>query len=433
MDRIFHHDRLVPVGAQGDDGDRHLHQFGQETQVGHGLGRQFFELAALLGGAFPAGQGFKDRLAAGEVLGAAGEMLDALAIEFVGNTHLDLVELIEHVELGDRQAIEAVHLHRITANHTVKPAATAAPARGGAVFTAPVAEVVVEAALQLGGEGALAHPGGVGLGHADHPVDQGGADAGADAGPAGDRVGGGDVGVGAVVEVEQGALGALKQDVFAGPRCLVDRADAVDHVGGQALAVGGVFGDHRLAIEGFDPVDPLEQQVLLRQGAGEAVPQPVLIEQVDDADAVAFGLVGVGGTDTPAGGADAAIAPALLHRLIEQAVVGHGHVGRGGQLQALHADAVLGQHVQLAQHHARIHHGAGADQAGGIRIKDAGWNQVQLEHLVVHHDGVTGIHTALVAHDHIGRTTEEIGDLALPLVTPLSTDDDNVGQGHSGP
>ena len=28
MDWIFDHDRLVPVGAQGDDGNRHLHQVG---------------------------------------------------------------------------------------------------------------------------------------------------------------------------------------------------------------------------------------------------------------------------------------------------------------------------------------------------------------------------------------------------------------------
>ena len=42
------------------------------------------------------------------------------------------------------------------------------------------------------------------------------ADAGADAGRAGDRVGGGDERIGAVVDVEQRALGALEEDVAAG-------------------------------------------------------------------------------------------------------------------------------------------------------------------------------------------------------------------------
>ncbi|CRY92746.1 adenylosuccinate synthetase domain protein [Synechococcus sp. WH 8103] len=38
------------------------------------------------------------------------------------------------------------------------------------------------------------------------------------------------------------------------------------------------------------------------------------------------------------------------------------------------------------------------------------------------------IHTTLVANDHIGGAAEEIGDLSFSFVTPLSSDDDNVGQ-----
>ena len=114
-------------------------------------------------------------------------------------------------------------------------------------------------------------------------------------------------------------------------------------------------------------------------------------------------------------------------------MVGHGHVGGGGQLEAGHVDAQLDQHVELPEHHPRIHNGAGADQAGRVGIEDAGGNQVQFEHLVLHHDGVAGIHSALIAHHHIGGAAEEIGDLALALVTPLRTDDDDVGQGDGGP
>ena len=91
------------------------------------------------------------------------------------------------------------------------------------------------------------------------------------------------------------------------------------------------------------------------------------------------------------------------------------------------------EHVQLPDHHFRIHHRAGADQAGGVRVKNAGGNQVQLQHRVVDHDRVAGVDTALVAHDDVGGAAQEIRDLAFPLVTPLSTDDDDVGQGHSGP
>ena len=204
-------------------------------------------------------------------------------------------------------------------------------------------------------------------------------------------------------------------------------------MGGQALAVGHVFGHNRIEIEGFDAVDLLQDLVLLGQRTSQTLPQTRLVQDVDYPDPVALGLVRVGGADAATGGPDPLVSATLLHRLIQQAVVGHGHVGRGRQPQVIHGDAVLSEHVQLTDHDLGVHNGAGTNQADGSWVKNAGGNQVQFQHLVVHNNGVTGIHTALVADDHIGRTTQEIGDLALPLVTPLSTDDDNVGQGHSGP
>ena len=46
---------------------------------------------------------------------------------------------------------------------------------------------------------------------------------------------------------------------------------------------------------------------------------------------------------------------------------------------------------------------------------------------------VPGVDPALIADHDIGGATQQIGDLAFPLVTPLRTDDDNIGQGNSGP
>ena len=58
---------------------------------------------------------------------------------------------------------------------------------------------------------------------------------------------------------------------------------------------------------------------------------------------------------------------------------------------------------------------------------------MELEHTIVDNDGVPGVHASLVANHHIGRAAEEIGDLPLPFVTPLRSDDDNVGQRACGP
>jgi hypothetical protein len=46
---------------------------------------------------------------------------------------------------------------------------------------------------------------------------------------------------------------------------------------------------------------------------------------------------------------------------------------------------------------------------------------------------VPGVDPALIADHDIGGATQQIGDLAFPFVTPLRTDDDNIGQGNSGP
>lgn len=108
-------------------------------------------------------------------------------------------------------------------------------------------------------------------------------------------------------------------------------------------------------------------------------------------------------------------------------------MGCGGQLQPGDIDLQFQQGVDLAQHHLGIDHRAGTDQADGVRIEDPGGDQVQLEDPILNDDGVPGVDTALIADHDIGGPTQQIGDLAFPFVTPLRTDDDNIGQGHSGP
>src|SRR5438132_11096476 len=44
---------------------------------------------------------------------------------------------------------------------------------------------------------------------------------------------------------------------------------------------------------------------------------------------------------------------------------------------------------------------------------------------------MAGIVTALEAHDDIGLLRQPVDDLALPLVTPLGADDDNIGHFES--
>ena len=69
-----------------------------------------------------------------------------------------------------------------------------------------------------------------------------------------------------------------------------------------------------------------------------------------------------------------------------------------------------------------------ADHRRDVVVEHAARDQLEGERLAVDDDGVPGVVAALVAHDHRHLFGEEVGELALALVTPLGSDDD--GGGH---
>ena len=99
--------------------------------------------------------------------------------------------------------------------HGVEPAAAALAPGVDAEFLAAAADLLADLVVQLGRERALADPGRVGLADAEHIADRARAHAGAGRRLRRHRVGRGDVGIGAVVDVEQRALRALEQDALA--------------------------------------------------------------------------------------------------------------------------------------------------------------------------------------------------------------------------
>src|SRR5690606_16534997 len=94
-----------------------------------------------------------------------------LAAVFVGDAHLQLLDTVEHVQLGDAQAGDAVDGHRALERDDVHPAAAARAAGGGAVLGTAVAQALADVVIEFGGERAAADAGGIGLGDAQHVVD----------------------------------------------------------------------------------------------------------------------------------------------------------------------------------------------------------------------------------------------------------------------
>ena len=74
-------------------------------------------------------------------------------------------------------------------------------------------------------------------------------------------------------------------------------------------------------------VQVLEQHIFQGDGGGQALPQPVLVEQVADLDADLGVFVRVEGGDAALGGAKGLAAQALLLVAVLETVVGHQDLG----------------------------------------------------------------------------------------------------------
>ena len=249
------------------------------------------------------------------------------------------------------------------------------------------------------------------------------ADAGADACRAGDRVRGGDEGIGAVVEIEQRPLRALEEHRPAGVERVPAELGGVGDVVLEAVAVGDVLLGHRVQVE-LRVLGVRAEELALRLHRGhDLLAQDLLVEQVLDADPEARGLVGVAGPDAALGRADLAAAELRLPGRVEEHVVGHDHVRVGGDPQVGGGHAAPLQALDLVGEHLRVDDDAVADRAQGSRVQDPRGDQVQLELLVVADDRVAGVVAALEAHDDVGPLGEQVGHLALALVAPLGADD----------
>src|SRR3546814_2918323 len=90
----------------------------------------------------------------------------------VCSSDLDLLEAVENVELGQRDALDAGQLGSLAHHHRVEPAAAPLPARDHAELAAARAQQLAGGIGQLGRKGAAADTRGVGLGDAEHEVER---------------------------------------------------------------------------------------------------------------------------------------------------------------------------------------------------------------------------------------------------------------------
>ena len=350
------------------------------------------------------------------------------AVDVVGDAHRHLLQPGEHVELGEHEVGDAVDPRGVAGDDGVVPAAAPRASGGGAVLGADLAQVLAGVVAQLGGERALADARGVGLHDADHLVDAGGRDAGARARATGGGGARGDERVGAVVDVEQGGLAGLQEHGVAAVERLVQQQPGVADVGLEPVGEGAQLVDGLGDRDRAAVVDLGEDLVLELQHALDLRLEDLLVEEVLHPDADPVHLVGVGGADAAAGGADPPRAEEPLGDLVEGAVVVGDHVGAGAELEPARVDAARLEPVDLLEQHAEVDDDAVADHRRDARRQDAAGQQVQGVLLVADDDRVPGVVAAVELHDEVDTAAEQVGGLALALVAPLGADDH--GGGH---
>src|SRR5699024_7132504 len=115
---------------------------------------------------------------------------------------------------------------------------------------------------------------------AEHVIDVAGTDAGTGQGATDGGVAGGDIRIGAVVDVQQRSLRALVQDVAAlGAQVTQHRGDVVDHRANEFARRQRVVQDP-LVIDRVDLQPVLEDEVVVVDGRTHLLRQLVRVHQV---------------------------------------------------------------------------------------------------------------------------------------------------------
>ena len=100
-----------------------------------------------------------------------------------------------------------------------------------------------------------------------------------------------------------------------------------------------------------------------------------------------------------------------------------------GDAEPVAGDAAGRQRVDLGEQRRQVDDDAVGDHRDDVVVEDAARRQLQGVALAADDDGVAGVVAALVAHDVAVLLGEQVDDLGLALVAPLSPDDDGDRHG----
>src|SRR3990167_1937384 len=244
---------------------------------------------------------------------------------------------------------------------------------------------------------------------------------------AGAGIGGSDIKIGAVVDIQQRALRAFEHHALAVAPVLIQQLGNIRHQRAQALGQLQAFRKrfsviHRVAVEII-----LERVVVILHHALELVGEGPGIEQITHTQAAARHLVLVGRADAAPGGADGGLATRLLARVIQRHVMRQDQRTGVAHAQTFrHVHAVAREFVHFLEQRGHGQHHAFADQTHHAVAQHTRRDQVQHGFLAVDDQRVPGVVSTLETHHGVRAVGQQVDDFPLAFVTQLGADHDDV-------
>ena len=351
----------------------------------------------------------------------------ALPLHDVADANFDRIDPGQNVELGERERPHPVDASSVTREHGVEPSDAPRTSGGAAELVAFFAQRICEIAGELARKRSRADARRIALADAEHRVEVARPDAGAAEDRARDAIRRGHVRVGAVIDIEHRAVGALEQHALAGVDRLAHERARVAQIREQPAARFFHRVDRLVGLDRFGFEQCFQVGVLLDDIAAELLFEEFEIEQIFESQSHPRHLVFVGRADSESGRADCALAEPRLARAIDRKMIRHHHVRFVTDLeQAVVGEMAAALEVRdFAEQRDRIDHQPVADYASLAGMERAGRHESQNKFLSADHQRVRCVVSALEADDHVGVGREHIDDFALALIAPLRADHGN--------
>ena len=205
-------DYLVPPRADTHIPNRSAGQILQAIDIRSGRRRQIRKPSDVRQPLLPTRYHLIDRLDSRDRLHVGGHAIDLLSVQPIAHSDRYLGKRVQDIQLRHRESGEPIHPDCVPDHDGVKPSASPRPPRRRAKLASEFPNPLGDRRFCFGGQGPIADPRRVRLHDAQDRIDRRGADADADRGAAGGRVGRRDIGIGAVIDIEQRALRAFEQD-----------------------------------------------------------------------------------------------------------------------------------------------------------------------------------------------------------------------------